>query len=76
MPLKRSIVQPRLGVPVLLERSLAWYDNIPLLSYVLLRGRCRHCDAPISLRYPAVEAITALLIAGCVLKFGCQLATR
>jgi leader peptidase (prepilin peptidase)/N-methyltransferase len=37
---------------------------------VLLRGRCRHCGASISLRYPAVEAVTALLIAGCVLKFG------
>jgi leader peptidase (prepilin peptidase)/N-methyltransferase len=41
-----------------------------VLSYVLLRGRCRHCGASISLRYPAVEAVTAVLIAGCVLKFG------
>ena len=41
--------------------SIRWWENIPLLSYVLLRGRCSRCDAPISLRYPAVEALTALL---------------
>lgn len=45
-------------------------DNIPLLSYLLLRGRCRACSAPISPRYPAVEALTAVLFVGCVLRFG------
>jgi leader peptidase (prepilin peptidase)/N-methyltransferase len=50
--------------------QLAWYDNIPVLSYVLLRGRCRHCGAAISLRYPAVEVLTAVFVAACVLKFG------
>jgi len=49
---------------------IRWYDNIPLLSYVLLRGRCRSCRARISIVYPAVELVTALLIAGCVLAFG------
>jgi leader peptidase (prepilin peptidase)/N-methyltransferase len=43
---------------------------VPLLSYVLLRGRCRHCQATIPLVYPAVELTTALLVAGCVLAFG------
>ena len=38
---------------------IAWYDNIPLLSYMLLRGRCRHCRARIPLRYPLVELVTA-----------------
>ena len=69
VPLKRSIVHPS-SACMSCSTPLAWYDNIPVLSYVLLRGRCRHCGASISLRYPAVEAVTALLIAGCVLKFG------
>jgi leader peptidase (prepilin peptidase)/N-methyltransferase len=49
---------------------IAWYDNIPLVSYVVLRGRCRSCRAPIGLLYPAVEVTAALLVAGCVLAFG------
>src|SRR5580700_11169855 len=40
---------------------IAWYDNIPVVSYALLKGRCRHCGRHISIRYPAVEAITGLL---------------
>ena len=50
--------------------QINWYDNLPLLSYVLLRGRCRHCQARIPLLYPGVELVTALLVAGCVLAFG------
>ena len=51
-------------------REISWYDNVPLLSYILLRGRCRHCQARIPLVYPAVELVTGVLIAGCVLAFG------
>ena len=51
-------------------REISWYDNVPLLSYVLLRARCRHCQARIPLVYPAVELVTGVLIAGCVLAFG------
>src|SRR5882757_1150710 len=69
VPLGRSIVHPG-SACMACSTQLAWYDNIPLFSYVKLRGRCRHCGVAISLRYPAVEALTALLIAGCVLKFG------
>ena len=69
VPTGRSIVHPGSACPSC-GASLAWYDNIPLLSYVLLRGKCRHCQARISLRYPVVEATTAVLIAGCFLKFG------
>ena len=50
--------------------QINWYDNLPLLSYVLLRGRCRHCQARIPLLYPGVELATAMLVAGCVLAFG------
>lgn len=45
------------------EKSLAWYDNVPVLSYLMLRGRCRHCGSAISWRYPAVELLTAILFA-------------
>jgi leader peptidase (prepilin peptidase)/N-methyltransferase len=48
-------------------------DNLPLLSYLLLHGRCRDCRAPIGWRYPAVELATALLVAACVLDFGLTL---
>jgi leader peptidase (prepilin peptidase) / N-methyltransferase len=50
--------------------QIAARDNIPLLSYALLRGRCRHCRARIPARYPLVEGATALLVAACVLRFG------
>jgi leader peptidase (prepilin peptidase)/N-methyltransferase len=69
IPLRRSIVSPGSACPSC-GTSLAWYDNIPLVSYAVLRGRCRHCGVSISWRYPAVEAVTALLVAACGLKFG------
>ena len=60
LPRKESIVSPgshcpRCGQPV------KWYDNIPLLSYVILRAQCRHCGQPITPRYPTVELLTAVL---------------
>jgi leader peptidase (prepilin peptidase)/N-methyltransferase len=69
VPLRRSIVHPG-SACMSCGTALAWYDNVPLLSFALLRGRCRHCGVGIPWRYPAVEAATALLIGGCVLKFG------
>ena len=50
--------------------EIAWHDNIPVLSYFLLRGRCRNCSARISPVYPAVEAATAVLAVACVAVFG------
>jgi leader peptidase (prepilin peptidase)/N-methyltransferase len=50
--------------------ELAWYDNVPLLSFLVLRGRCRNCRVSIGWRYPAVELTTALLAAGAFLRFG------
>jgi leader peptidase (prepilin peptidase)/N-methyltransferase len=55
--------------------AIAWYDNFPLISYIILRGRCRNCGSAIGLRYPAVELATALLVSGCVWKFGLHLET-
>jgi leader peptidase (prepilin peptidase) / N-methyltransferase len=69
VPVRRSIVRPGSACPSC-ETPIAWYDNIPLLSFALLRGRCRRCRAEISWRYPAVEATAGLLIAACVAKFG------
>ena len=69
VPLKRSLVSPP-SACMACEQEIAWYDNVPLLSYALLRGRCRSCGARIPLRYPAVELVTALLVAGSVWKFG------
>jgi leader peptidase (prepilin peptidase)/N-methyltransferase len=51
-------------------REIAWRDNVPVLSYLLLRGHCRHCDAPFSPIYPFVEAATAVLVVACVAVFG------
>jgi leader peptidase (prepilin peptidase) / N-methyltransferase len=69
MPLKRSLVSPG-SACMACGQEIAWYDNVPLLSYALLRGRCRSCGVHIPLRYPAVELVTALLLAGSVWKFG------
>lgn len=69
VPLRRSIVSPASACMGCGE-EIAWYDNIPLASWIVLRGRCRSCGASISARYPAVELVTALLLAGCVWKFG------
>ena len=49
--------------------GIAWYDNVPVISYVLLRGRCRRCSASYSPRYPLVEACTAVLFAAVFVKF-------
>jgi leader peptidase (prepilin peptidase) / N-methyltransferase len=69
LPERRSLVRPRSACPRC-GNEIAWYDNVPLVSYVLLRGRCRSCGEPIGLRYPAVELATGILIAACFLRFG------
>ncbi|HEY4976284.1 MAG TPA: prepilin peptidase [Gaiellaceae bacterium] len=72
VPLHQSIAFPGSHC-MTCNQPIAWYDNIPLVSYIVLRGRCRHCGSSIGLRYPAVELVTALLVAGCVWKFGLHL---
>jgi len=67
VPKKESIVRPGSRCPSC-GTPLAARDNIPVLSWVLLRGRCRHCRAPISVRYPLVELLTGLLFALTVLR--------
>lgn len=60
IPRDESIVHPRSHCPAC-GHLIAWYDNIPLVSYFLLKTRCRHCGAPISQRYFVVELLTAAL---------------
>jgi leader peptidase (prepilin peptidase) / N-methyltransferase len=57
-PRDLSVVSPRSRCPAC-DRQIAWYDNVPVLSFLLLRGRCRACQSAISWRYPVVEALTA-----------------
>ena len=52
------------------KHKLAWWENIPVLSYLALRGRCRSCGTPISPQYPLVELVTMLLVLACVWRFG------
>jgi leader peptidase (prepilin peptidase)/N-methyltransferase len=69
LPERRSLVSPR-SACVSCNGELAWYDNIPLVSYALLRGRCRSCGARIGARYVAVELATAVVVAACFARFG------
>jgi leader peptidase (prepilin peptidase)/N-methyltransferase len=69
VPLRRSIMTPG-SACMSCGTEIAWRDNVPVLSWLLLRGRCRSCGAGIPLRYPAVELVTGLLVAGCVWRFG------
>jgi len=52
------------------KHQLSWYENIPVFSWLALRGKCRNCGAAISLQYPLVELLTMLLMVACVWRFG------
>ena len=79
---RETLGEPELYDPpppgIVVERShcphcghqLSWYENIPVFSWLALRGRCRSCKAPISIQYPLVELVTALLCVACVWQFG------
>lgn len=69
MPRDISVVTPRSHCPEC-EKTITWRDNIPLLSYILLKGRCRYCDARIPWRYPIVEFLTGLVFAVSIGAFG------
>ena len=69
LPRDLSVVRPRSFCPAC-EKTIAWYDNIPVLSFLLLKGRCRHCGERITLRYPIVELATAAAFFSVVLTLG------
>ena len=69
LPRNLSVVGPRSFCPSC-EKTVAWYDNIPVFSWLLLRGSCRHCPAPISIRYFLVELSGAACVLASVWRFG------
>jgi leader peptidase (prepilin peptidase)/N-methyltransferase len=73
LPRDLSVVRPRSFCPGC-EHTIAWYDNIPIVSYLVLGARCRHCKARIPLRYPVVELATAAAFGVCVAALGPSLA--
>ncbi len=71
LPAHRSLWGPRSACPAC-GASIAWHDNIPILSFAVLRGHCRACDAAIAWRYPLVEALTAITFLGAYSVIGAQ----
>ena len=74
LPAEITLSRPRSRCPSCGHR-IVWHENIPLLSYLRLRGRCSECGSGISPRYPAIELLTGLLFAACALQFGAQPST-
>ncbi len=73
LPRDLSVVHPRSACPNC-NQWIAFHDNVPVLSWLLLRGRCRHCKASISARYLVVELLTGALFLACYWHFGLTLA--
>jgi len=74
LPLGLSVVTPRSACPNC-KQPIAFYDNMPVLSWLILRGRCRHCKIVISPRYLMIEMLTGLLFLACYWYFGLTLST-
>jgi len=74
LPREMSVVRPGSACPRCQAR-IAWYDNLPVVSWLALRGRCRACKEPISPRYLLVELLTGLLFVACYAGFGWTLST-
>ncbi|MBW2037401.1 MAG: prepilin peptidase, partial [Deltaproteobacteria bacterium] len=72
LPRSLSIVHPRSMCPHC-GKEIAFYDNIPILSYFYLRRRCRHCGATISLRYPLIEFVSGLFAVAVFSRYGLSL---
>jgi len=69
LPRNLSVVGPRSFCPSC-EKTVAWYDNLPVFSWLVLRGRCRHCSAPFSVRYLLVELAGAACVLVGIARFG------
>ncbi|MCD4749394.1 MAG: A24 family peptidase [Thermoanaerobaculales bacterium] len=73
VPLRRSIVRPGSACPAC-GVPIRWYDNVPIVSWLILRARCRDCNNPISIRYPLVEAAAGVLAVLAVHTWGLNIA--
>ncbi len=69
IPTGESVIYPFSHCPKCGEK-IKWYDNIPIISYLILRGKCRNCGEEISVQYPLIELLTGILTAGVICKFG------
>ena len=74
LPLKKSIVSPPSHC-LSCKKPISFYDNIPLISFILLQGKCRHCKTSFSYQYPLVELLTGIIAFACVLRWGFTLNT-
>ncbi len=72
LPRNISLWHPRRSFCPTCTQKIAWWQNIPLLSYILLRGRCGNCNVPVSRRYPLVESLTPILAICLYWRFGLQ----
>ncbi len=73
LPASKSIANPPRSICPNCNSHIRFYDNIPVLSYIWLKGRCRNCDAPISFRYPLVEVMSGIVAVALLFKFGLSL---
>ena len=69
IPEGKSVIYPSSHCPECGKR-IKWYDNIPVISYLILRGKCRNCGEKISIQYPLIEFLTGILTAGIVYRYG------
>ena len=69
LPRNESLVRPKSKCPEC-GTAIKFYDNIPVLSYIILRGKCRNCGKTISLRYPLIEILSGLLMTFAIFRFG------
>ncbi len=74
LPLRQSVVMPPSHCFACNE-PIAWYDNIPIISFLLLGGKCRNCKTPIAYQYPLVELLTGITAVACTLKWGYSIDT-
>ena len=71
-PAEQSVVRPRSRCPRC-GAGIRWYDNVPVLAWLWLRGACRNCGEPISVQYPLIELATALMWTAAAIRFGASI---